>query len=244
MTYDVYFWTIISIILNIVLYKLYPYVVGKSGEAYTKKELKKLHDEYLVLNDLFLKNGDKYCQIDHLIFSKYGIFVIETKQYNGIIEGNSYDKKWSYNYRREKLYVHNPVHQNYGHVLFLANMLNVPIDLFIPIVCITSRAKLKIQAKEVVRIYELNKRILSYTEEKNIDYQVLYNIVKSKRSFNIKEKRKHIQAIKQTKKEKEINEKNKCPKCGHDLVIRNGKQGQFIGCSNYPKCHYTKNIKM
>ena len=30
-----------------------------------------------------------------------------------------------------------------------------------------------------------------------------------------------------------------CPKCGGKLVNRKGKYGEFIGCSNYPKCHYT-----
>lgn len=32
----------------------------------------------------------------------------------------------------------------------------------------------------------------------------------------------------------------KCPECGHDLVLRNGKNGSFVGCSNYPECHYIK----
>ncbi len=32
----------------------------------------------------------------------------------------------------------------------------------------------------------------------------------------------------------------KCPLCGSDLVIRNGKYGQFVACSNYPSCHYVK----
>jgi len=31
-----------------------------------------------------------------------------------------------------------------------------------------------------------------------------------------------------------------CPECGSALVIRKGKFGKFIGCSNYPSCHYTK----
>ena len=31
-----------------------------------------------------------------------------------------------------------------------------------------------------------------------------------------------------------------CPKCGGTLVKRQGKYGAFIGCSNYPKCHYVK----
>ena len=32
-----------------------------------------------------------------------------------------------------------------------------------------------------------------------------------------------------------------CPKCGSPLVIRNGRYGEFIACSNYPKCKYIKN---
>lgn len=35
---------------------------------------------------------------------------------------------------------------------------------------------------------------------------------------------------------------NKCPLCGRDLVVRTGNWGEFIGCSNYPKCKYTENI--
>jgi len=34
----------------------------------------------------------------------------------------------------------------------------------------------------------------------------------------------------------------KCPKCGHDLVLRSSVYGKFIGCSNYPKCKYTEKI--
>lgn len=32
-----------------------------------------------------------------------------------------------------------------------------------------------------------------------------------------------------------------CPKCGGELVKRNGRFGEFWGCSNYPDCKYTKN---
>ncbi len=33
-----------------------------------------------------------------------------------------------------------------------------------------------------------------------------------------------------------------CPKCGSILQRRNGKYGEFWGCSSYPGCNYTKNI--
>lgn len=32
----------------------------------------------------------------------------------------------------------------------------------------------------------------------------------------------------------------KCPECGHDLVVKHGRNGKFIGCSNFPECTYTK----
>jgi len=31
-----------------------------------------------------------------------------------------------------------------------------------------------------------------------------------------------------------------CPTCGHDLVIRWGRYGKFISCSNFPTCRYTE----
>lgn len=31
-----------------------------------------------------------------------------------------------------------------------------------------------------------------------------------------------------------------CPKCGHELVVRWGRYGKFISCSNFPNCHYTE----
>ena len=32
-----------------------------------------------------------------------------------------------------------------------------------------------------------------------------------------------------------------CPKCGSELLLRKGRYGEFIACSNFPKCKYTKN---
>ena len=54
--------------------------------------------------------------------------------------------------------------------------------------------------------------------------------------INTKSKEK----VKSKKQEENI---SKCPKCGGNLVLRTGKYGKFIGCSNYPKCTYTKEKK-
>ena len=33
-----------------------------------------------------------------------------------------------------------------------------------------------------------------------------------------------------------------CPKCGHELLRRKGRYGEFIACSNFPKCKYTTDL--
>lgn len=45
----------------------------------------------------------------------------------------------------------------------------------------------------------------------------------------------------QEKQIKEVDGK-KCPKCGNELLVRKSIYGQFIGCSNYPKCKYTEKL--
>lgn len=50
---------------------------------------------------------------------------------------------------------------------------------------------------------------------------------------------KTILPLKEKAKPKPTGEK--CPECGADLVERVSRYGKpFIGCSNYPKCHYIK----
>jgi len=48
--------------------------------------------------------------------------------------------------------------------------------------------------------------------------------------------------VKMEKVKKEIKTKEKCPKCGKPLVIRQGRYGDFMACSGYPKCKFTKNL--
>ncbi len=34
-----------------------------------------------------------------------------------------------------------------------------------------------------------------------------------------------------------------CPRCGHKLVVRKSARGEFLGCSSFPKCRYTSDLK-
>ncbi len=182
-------WILFFIFISLALLISYYYkiIVGLFGEHWVKEELNKLNDNYKIVNNVMIKTLDGNThQIDHIIVSKYGIFVIETKQYNGYICGNDYDKKWTIIAGRNKYYVNNPVHQNYGHVQSLKEILNITEDKIISIVCISSRARLNIKSRVVVNIVNLLTKIESYKREVIYDVDGIYNKILK---LNIKDKK-------------------------------------------------------
>ncbi len=50
-------------------------------------------------------------------------------------------------------------------------------------------------------------------------------------------------AFKEMEKKEPVHTGEVCPECGGDLVIRKGKYGEFVACSNYPTCKYIKKEK-
>lgn len=231
------------LILGLISVIFYKRIIGWFGEHWVKKELKKLSSEYKIINDLMIETRDKLThQIDHIIVSKYGIFVIETKQYNGYIIGNDYDKKWTIKSGNKKYYINNPVHQNYGHLKAIKEVLETDENKFISIVCIPSKAKLKIDSKVVVSINELLNKINGYKEPIINNADELYEKVMKLNIVDKEQRKQHVTYVKEVKTLNEEESKNKCPKCGGILVEREGKYGKFLGCSNYPKCKYMQKI--
>lgn len=176
-------------------------IVGMVGEFWVKRKLKKLNEDYRIINNVMIKTIDgKTHQIDHVVVSKYGIFVIETKQYNARLIGNDYDKKWVYKTYKKTDYIFNPVHQNRGHVLALKEVLNIEEDKFISIVCISSRASLKIDSNVVVGLDKLFDKINTYTEQIIYNSDEIYNEINSLNILNIKDRIKHVKNVKRYKK--------------------------------------------
>lgn len=236
-------WLWIFVALDILLYVNYKKWIGKAGEFWVKRELKKLPKDYFIINDVMVKTSDnKTHQIDHIIVSKYGIFVIETKQYNGYIKGNDYDKRWMIKSGNKRFYVNNPLHQNYGHVKSLHEILNISEEKFISLVCILSRAKVSVKSNNVTRIYDLLEKIYSYKEEIIENTNELYEIINNLNIKDKNERKNHVRNAKLIKNNKDEEFKDRCPRCGGELIKRNGKYGEFMGCSNFPKCRYITKI--
>ena len=216
-------------------------IIGWFGEHWTKQSLDVLDkNKYIVLNDIMISVNGKTHQIDHIVLSKYGIFVIETKQYNGYIKGSKYDKKWvRYIKGKEPIYYTNPIRQNYGHVKAICELLNIGENKVFNIVCIPSNnVKLNIEHDgELTTGLTINDKITSYKDE------IIDNVEELKEKIiihNIVDKNKRREHIERINAHKEEFSKDVCPKCGAKLVERTGQYGNFLGCANYPNCRYTR----
>ncbi len=228
---------IFAILVYIVTKFFLSKILGFFGELWCKQELSKLpKDKYKIINNLFINTNNTTHQIDHVVVSLYGIFVIETKQYNGYITGNKYDKKWIRHCKHKKYYYENPIRQNYGHVLAVCDLLHLKEDKVFNIVCIPSNAKLKIKDNgETQRNTTIVGKIITYNEHIIDNVDEIVNIIKKN---NIKDRKRRGQHIKDIKNNVIEDYKDRCPKCGGELVQRESKYGKFLGCSNYPKCKY------
>ena len=234
---------IIAIIIFLV--RINPSWRGKQGESMVSDKLHGLSRKYHVLDDILIRNGIYTSQIDHVVVSPYGIFVVETKNYKGWITGGQFSEEWTQHLRGQKNDFRNPIKQNYGHIKALEQLLDLDKSAFISIVAFSDRATLKMDIDDgVVNFRELKGYIKSFSNVKFTDEQVerYTNIIRSA-DINTKENKKaHVKNIQNEidRKENDI-EQGICPKCGGTLVERKGKYGKFLGCSNYPQCRFTYN---
>ncbi len=223
-----------------------PKIKGKMGEFNVSVVLATLpKDEYQVINDIIIPSKYGTTQIDHVVVSIYGIFVIETKNYKGLIYGGEDAETWTKNMWGNKYSLRNPLKQNYGHVKSLQPILNIPIEMFIPIVVFSNRAKLRVQTQDaVINLWRLRSEIKKHKtpiipSEQLIDYRSSIELAVIDDKEVVKN---HKARVRQS-----LNQRNQliangiCPRCGGHLVMRNGRYGSFYGCSNYPKCTFTLN---
>lgn len=89
---------------------------------------------YRRIDDLILPTEHGTTRIDHVIVSRYGIFVVETKNMRGWILGSEADAEWTQVNSGRKTRFQNPLRQNYRHTCAVAEKLNVDHDAVLSIV--------------------------------------------------------------------------------------------------------------
>jgi len=243
------FWYLIPLFLLLIFFKT-PFAKGIFGEFLVNFAVNIRLDKskYHLLKNITLPTEDGTTQIDHIVVSQFGVFVIETKNMKGWIFGNEHQKTWT-----QKIYKHttkfqNPLHQNYKHIRTLQSLLGIEGDKIFSIITFVGDSTFKTPMPPNVTyggsfigyIESKKQKILSKEEVENIIAMISSEQLTKSRQTN-KAHKQHVKSIIQKKANQ-----NLCPRCGSELVLRVAKRGansgnEFYGCSGYPRCRYIEN---
>lgn len=225
---------------------------GEEGEYYAARQLCKLDDsKFFIINDLlFRKQNRLTCQIDHIVVSQSGVFVIETKNIYGYIRGSEKSVLWrSYWKDGRDLAFDNPILQNEAHINALSEKLGVGRRIpYYSIIAFTPTAELQVSVHNASVVYwtQLRDIIRSHKDESLTieEARSLYNEIAALNITDSEVRSNHGQQantrkINYEQKKNTALDNGQCPKCGGNLVRRTGTYGAFYGCSNYPNCKYT-----
>ncbi|MBD7945812.1 MULTISPECIES: nuclease-related domain-containing protein [Psychrobacillus] len=215
-----------------------PSRIGELGEYKINIQLDQLPKNSKYLSDVLIENNKAksgYSQIDHVIFTPFAIFVVETKNYSGTIYGDRSRTKWSVN---GKFPMMNPFNQNYGHIQAIKGVLEIEGETqFVSMVSFTKRCTFKvsdelrkIQSNDLI-VYDIELseyitrkiNILKLQNPEPIystnELQNLYNKIKSANITDLYIRDKHVETLKEKDREsiKNENHLSNCKTCGNPV---------------------------
>jgi hypothetical protein len=187
---------------------------GEAEERYIESELQRQNFPKRVLRDMYIPYNGETKQIDVLLLTQFGIYVIESKDYSGWIFGSLNSKIWTQSLNKNNRYkFYNPIWQNNSHIKALCTYLhskceyfNLEDDDFYSLIIFSGKAELKkipqnLVDCKVINDYELNDYInyenmnkpQIFTEEQ---LDKFYNILLPTTQVSDEVKQKHIENVK------------------------------------------------
>jgi restriction system protein len=223
-----------------------PWFKGMTGEflVNTAARLFLPKDEYHLIKDVTLPTRGGTTQIDHIVVSRYGVFVIETKNMKGWIFGSANQKIWT-----QKIYKHtnkfqNPLFQNYKHVKTLEDLLDIPSEAIHSLVVFVGDSTFKTDMPDNVTYAGGYIRYIKSKREALLNQADVNGVIAQIDALRLQRglatNRQHVNHLR-AKSEPPSSHNPQCPKCGSDMVLRTARKGknsgsEFWGCTSFPRC--------
>jgi hypothetical protein len=198
-------WFLIPIGLIAMIMKT-PWFKGVLGEFVVNLAAKLFlpKDTYHLIKNVTLptEEGDKTgtTQIDHIIVSRFGIFVVETKNMKGWIFGSEKQKTWTQKIFKHSQKFQNPLHQNYKHTKTLETCLGIPSDKIFSVIVFVGDSAFKTEMPENVRKghgyirYIKSKKEILLSDDDVI--QIVEQIQAGRLTPSFKTHREHVKHVK------------------------------------------------
>lgn len=138
-----FLWLLPFLLIAVVLKS--PRFKGWVGESLVsrKASLKLPPEQYHAYDNVTLPDGAGTTQIDHIYVSRFGVFVVETKNMAGWIFGAENQAQWTQTIYKRKSRFQNPIRQNYKHIKTLETLLQVPASKLHTVIVFTGDSTFK-----------------------------------------------------------------------------------------------------
>lgn len=201
---------------------------------------------YVDINNVTIPTPNGTTQIDHVIVSRHGVFVVETKNMDGWIFGDEKSHQWTQSIFGKKYKFQNPLHQNYRHTKELSEFLGIDHSKFFSVIMFWGDCEFKTSLPSNVMIRGYVSYIKSHTDVLFSEQEVQEIASALKDGMLPKSWATHRQHIASLKER--FSSTTTCPKCGSPLVLRTAKLGanagsKFFGCTKYPSCRYVAKLE-
>ena len=253
------FWYLLPLLLIATLIKT-PKFKGMVGEAFINLGIRLFLDkrEYHLLKNVTLPTPQGTTQIDHVIVSRFGLFVIETKNIKGWIFGNLAHKSWTQQLYRRRHTFQNPLRQNYLHLMTLKSLLGLADHQLHSIIYFIGDCTFKTPMPDNV----MNRGLIRYIKGKTTPVltpaevtRVIDTIQRGRLAANWQTHKQHVAQLKARHSEvprpplsvaampvvnqvvnaaptitESLTQANPlCPRCGNPMVLRTAKRGDNRG---------------
>ncbi|WP_368222781.1 NERD domain-containing protein [Aeromonas sp. s4] len=251
-------WFLLPLLLIATLLKT-AWFKGMVGEWFINLCIRLFLDkrEYRLLKDVTLPTPQGSTQIDHVIVSRFGLFVIETKNMKGWIFGNPTQKRWTQQIYRRKHSFQNPLHQNHLHMMTLKSLLGLADHQLHSIVYFIGDCTFKTPMPENV----MRRGLVSYIKSKttpvlstaDVD-RIIDTIQQGRLTASWQTHRQHVTQLKTRHADPSANHVSTrepvrqsvanppsqsvspsdnpppiCPRCGSTMVLRTATRGENKG---------------
>ena len=173
--------------------------LGKQGEAKVKKLLRNTRSlKKRILNNVILKvEYGNTVQIDHILINEYGVFVIETKNFKGVVYGTESKNYWRQYLKNKSFTFYNPIRQNESHIQHLKEMFGKKYP-YRSIIVFAGNTVKKIDSDIVFSLSELEFYLDSLNEKllRPKDIRSLYRAVRSTQKHKRQLNRLHLRNVK------------------------------------------------
>lgn len=242
-------WWVIPLFALVTLSRL-PFVKGILGELFVAFMLRFFLDKnrYHRLHNITLPTIDGTTQIDHVVVSEFGIFVIETKNMRGWIFGSEKQSEWTQKIFKKTVRFQNPLRQNYKHTKAIEAVTGIETDRVHSVVVFVGDVTFKTpMPAHVLYGSDLVGYIKSFQQTVLTDEEVESAIARISGDRLVANRQTHQAHVASLQTRSDEDAARLCPRCGQALVIRQVRGGvkageKFWGCSAYPKCRTVQKI--